>query len=372
MNKSEHRATSPWEGLASYSANRLPAEAARVASLINMSLNENPFGPSPRVFEAIRKAALESHFYPDNLHLELKDRLARDASLNPDQVLITAGSAAFLGIAAQTLLSPASNAVTSAKSYNLYDVVTQAAGARLIQAPMRDDTFDLDAIRNELTAETRLVFISNPNNPTGTILAPETIERFLDRLPEKVTVVLDEAYSNFAEYFARERGVEYSRSFDYVRAGRNVLVLRTFSKAHGLAGLRIGYGLAPTALIQRFACIRMQFSVTNLAASAALAALDDTAHIRKTLVNNSQQAAWLTERVRELGLSVKPTWANFLYLETGDDSDSLTARMHGRGVIIRPLTQWGAPGAIRVTIGTPEQNKKFIAALRDERPCCAR
>jgi histidinol-phosphate aminotransferase len=372
MSKSKRHVLALRENLTGHSAGRSPAEAPRLVPFINMSLNENPFGPSPRVFEAIRKAALESNFYPDNLHLELKERLAWDAGLNPDQVLITAGSAAFLGIAAQTLLSPTSNAVTSVKSYNLYDVVTQAAGARLIQAPMRNDTFDLDAIRNELTAETRLVYISNPNNPTGTILEPEVIERFLDQLPEKITVVLDEAYSNFAEYFALERGIEYSKSFDFVRDGRNVLVLRTFSKAHGLAGLRIGYGFAPAALIERFTRKRMQFSVTNIASSAALAALDDTTHIQKTLVNNSQQAAWLTERVNELGLRVKPTWANFLYLEIGDDSDKLSARMRGRGVIIRPLSLWGAPGAIRVTIGAPAQNEKFIAALHKERSCCAR
>jgi histidinol-phosphate aminotransferase len=229
---------------------------------------------------------------------------------------------------------------------------------------MRGDGYDLDAILSAINGNTRVVFIANPNNPTGTMLPPADVESFLDRVPERVTVVLDEAYADFAEYFARQRGCEYSRSLEYVRQGRNVVVLRTFSKAHGLAGLRVGYGFAPAALMAYFARMREVFSVTGIAEAAALAALDDSEHIRLALDNNAAGVISLTEGVSEMGLRVVPTWGNFLYIDVREDANTLTRRLQKEGVIIRPLNAWGAPSAIRVTVGTPEQNQRFLAAMR--------
>ena len=184
-------------------------------------------------------------------------------------------------------------------------------------------------------------------------------------MPEQVCVVLDEAYCDFAEYFARQRGVEYSHSMQYVREGRNIVVLRTFSKAHGLAGARIGYGIAPAEQISYFARMRTVFSVTNVAEAGALAAIEDEQHIRKTLENNAAGVEYLSKKIGEMGLRVVPTWANFLYVEVGEDAAALGKRMQDEGVIIRPLTgKWGAPQAIRITVGTPEQNRKCLAALK--------
>ncbi len=340
------------------------AERESRVDCIKMASNENPFGPSPLAVEAIRRAAAEAHLYPDNESSELRQHLCELHGMAQDQALVTAGSTSFLSIIARTLLAPGLNAVTSERSFIVYPVVTRAAGARLIEVPMREHTFDLDALLAAMDAGTRVAFIANPNNPTGTLLVPAEIERFLDRVPDHVTVVLDEAYADFAAYFARERGSEYSRSLHYVRDGRKLVVLRTFSKAHGLAGMRIGYGFADASLIQYFARMRTVFSVTAVAEAAALAALEDKQHVRLALENNAAGAKWLSQRLSELGLRVAPTWANFLYLEIGEDAASFARRLQDEGVIVRPLAAWGAPKAIRVTIGTPEQNEKFVSAIK--------
>jgi len=244
-------------------------------------------------------------------------------------------------------------------------VVTRAVGARFTTVPMTGDTYDLDAILAAITPETRLIFVANPNNPTGTLIDVPTMDRFIERVPKHVCVVLDEAYAEFAEYFAAERHQPYSRSMDYVREGRNVAVLRTFSKAQGLAGLRIGYGIAPADLMQYFVRMKTVFTVSGVAEAAALAAIDDTQHIRRTQENNAAGAKWIEQHVREMGFKVVPTWANFLFIELGEDASAVARRLQDEGVIIRPLTgSWGAPTAIRVTIGTPAQNELFLRAFK--------
>jgi histidinol-phosphate aminotransferase len=215
-----------------------------------------------------------------------------------------------------------------------------------------------------IDGNTRIVYLSNPNNPTGTIVAAQDLDRFLHQLPDHVILVLDEAYYDFAQYLATQRGVDYSHSLKYVNQGRKVVVLRTFSKAHGLAGVRVGYGIGPTELMSYFARMRTTFSVSAPAQAAALAALEDEAHVQKALVNNAEQAARLTESLREMGYEVAPTWANFLYCELGEDAAAVSQRLQAEGVIIRPLGPWGAPTAIRVTIGTPDQNGTFLKAFK--------
>jgi histidinol-phosphate aminotransferase len=352
--------------LVSYQPGKSQRQAREESGLecIKLASNENPFGPSPRAIEAINHAALNLHLYPDNDNLDLRLRLATLYEMEPDQVLVTAGSTAFLDIISRTLLAPGLNAVTSERSFIMYPVVTHAAGAELIEAPMRGDRYDLDALLAAIDRRTRVVFLANPNNPTGTVVSAREVERFLDRVPERVTVVLDEAYYDFASYFARLRGFDYSRSLDYVRQGRNVVVLRTFSKTHGLAGLRIGYGFAPAAFLKYLARMRTVFSVTSIAEAGALAALDDHAHVRLTLENNVVGAQWLGERIAEMGLRSGTTWANFLYIELGEDAGRVADKLQDCGVIVRPLSAWGAPTAMRVTIGTPGQNEKFLAALK--------
>jgi len=344
------------------------AEAESGVPCIKLASNENPFGPSPLALEAMHAALAEGNFYPDANTDALREALAAKHDLQPDQVLVTPGSTGLLNLSARTTLMPGLNAVSSRLSFIQYQVVTRATGATFIEAPLLDNGFDLDAVAEAINADTRLVFLANPNNPTGTLFDAAALDRFLDRIPEHVVVVIDEAYYEFAQYFAEQRGVEYSHSLDYVRQGRNVLVLRTFSKAHGLAGLRIGYGMGPAELIGYCAGLHVTFSVSGVAQSAALAALKDEAHIGKTLRNNAEGTQWLCEQFREMGYQPVPTWANFVYCDVGEDSVAVVKRMQDAGVIIRPLKPWGAPAAIRVSAGTPEENQQFLAAFKKVMP----
>jgi len=331
---------------------------------VKMASNENPFGPSPKAVEAMQAVLAESNFYPDNDAIELRQRLAEHHNVLPEQIVPTAGSTALLGIIARTLLSPGLNAITSERSFIVYPIATQAAGGQLIQVPMRNNGFDLNAIASAVDQHTRIIYISNPNNPTGTLIPAKDLDRFLDEVPEHVIVILDEAYYDFAEYFGTIRGVECSHALDYVNLGRKLVVLRTFSKAHGLAGVRVGYGIGPAELMGYFARMRTTFSISTVAQAAALAALDDEAHVRKTLKNNAEQAERLIAGIAELGYPPIPTWTNFLYCELGDDAAAVAKRLQAEGVIVRPLGPWGAPTAIRITVGTPQQNDVLLRAFK--------
>jgi len=340
------------------------AQQESQVNCIKMASNENPFGPSPKAVAAMQAALADCHFYPDNDAADLRQKLAELHQVSPEQVVPAAGSTALLGIAARVLLAPGLNAITSERSFIIYPIATQAAGGKLIRVAMRNDGFDLDAIAGAVDGNSRLIFLANPNNPTGTIVDATALNRFIDQLPDHVVVILDEAYYDFAQHFANVRRVEYSQGLDFVKQGRRLIVLRTFSKAHGLAGVRAGYGVGPVELMTYLARVRTTFSVSSPAQAAALGALDDEAHVRRALDNNARQAQRLNDELAELGVRVAPTWANFLYCELGEDAASVANRLQGEGVIVRPLGPWGAPTAIRVTIGTPEQNTVFLAAFK--------
>ena len=346
------------------SPNQVPP--ATQLHLIKLDSNENPFGPSPLAIEAMQFALTSTHFYPDDDCTQLRSKLAACHAVSPEQVLVTAGSTEMLSLLCHTMLVPGLNAVTSERSFIVYGMLVHATGAQLIQAPMRKhkDAFDLDAILAAINPQTRIVFLANPNNPTGTMLDAPAIDKFLAEVPAHVVVVLDEAYYDFAAHSAALRKVEYSRSLEYVRRDASVIVLRTFSKAHGLAGLRVGYGLGPAELLAYCARIRNTYSVSSVAQAGALAALDDHNHIAHVVSNNASQAQLLTEGLSALGHRVVPTAANFLYCDVGKDASALAVRLRDEGISVRPLAAWGAPGSIRVTIGTPEQNQLFLAAMR--------
>jgi histidinol-phosphate aminotransferase len=341
-----------------------PAVVERQHRLIKLDSNENPFGPSPRAIEAMRLSLPASYAYPDDDCAELRHKLAMFHSVQPDQVLITAGSTALLGLLCQTMLGPGLNAVTSERSFVVYAIAVHAAGARLIETPMQDDAFDLDAMLAAIDENTRLVFLANPNNPTGTMRGAEAVDRFVAQLPGHVVVVLDEAYYEFAMHFAKLHEVEYSRSLDYVRQSVSVVVLRTFSKAYGLAGLRVGYGLGPAELLAYCARMRNTFSVSSVAQAAAVAALDDPMHIERVIANNASQSQIVSMGLAELGFRVVPTWTNFVYCDVGEDASGIANRLRNEGVSVRALGMWDAPNCIRVSIGTAEQNQFFLSAAR--------
>jgi histidinol-phosphate aminotransferase len=343
-----------------------PAQHAREFQprLIRLDSNENPFGPSPHAIEAMRAALAGAHAYPDDECTELRRKLAAHHGLPPEQVLVTAGSTALLSLLCQTLLVPGLNAVTSERSFIVYSLAVHATGVRLIEAPMRNDAFDLEAILQAIDGNTRLVFVANPNNPTGTMISEEIVDRFLSRVPGHVVVVLDEAYYEFAVHLASAGEARYPDSVDYVRRGASVVVLRTFSKAHGLAGLRIGYGLGPAELLTYCARMRNTFSVASVAQRAAIAAIDDRCHIERVVANNTAQAKVLAGGLSELGYRVVPTCANFVYSDVTEYASTFADRLLQEGISVRPLGPWGAPNCIRVSIGTPEQNQFFLHGVR--------
>ena len=331
--------------------------------LIRLDSNENPFGPSPRAVTAMREVLGAVGSYPDDECSRLRSELALFHHLPYEQIMVTAGSTQMLALLCQTLLAPGLNAITSERSFIVYGMAAHAAGAQLIEAPMQNDHVDLTAILDVINEHTRLIFLANPNNPTGTMLEAGDVDRFVAEVPGHVVVVLDEAYYEFASSFAERRKTEYSRSSRYLRQGASVVVLRTFSKVHGLAGLRMGYGLGPAELLGY--CARMQntFSVSSVAQAAALAAMEDHDHIFRTLANNANQAQVLGVGLSELGYRVIPTWANFLYCDLGEDAAEVAQRLHSEGVRVRPLGAWGAPTCMRVSIGSPEQNEKLLAGM---------
>jgi histidinol-phosphate aminotransferase len=335
---------------ATIAPNTTAAALERRSQLIKLDSNENPFGPSAHVIDAMRAALGGANLYPDDDCSHLRHKLATHHELPPEQVLLTAGSTGLLSLLCQTLLAPGLNAVTSERSFIVYSMAVQAAGAQLVEAPMRDDTFDLAAILD-------------PNNPTGTMVEAGVVEWFLAQLPGHVVLVLDEAYYEFALHFAALRHITYSNSLNYVRQGASVVVLRTFSKAHGLAGLRVGYGLGPAELLGYCARMRNTFSVSSVAQAAALAALDDDHHILHVVDNNAVQSRVLAQGLSALGYRVVPTSANFVFCDAGEDAAAFASRLQDEGVAVRPLGSWGAPSCIRVTIGTAEQNQAFVRAV---------
>jgi histidinol-phosphate aminotransferase len=332
---------------------------------IKMASNENPFGPSPRALAAAMEAASQANFYPDNEVSELRLKIAASHGVGAEHVCVGNGSTALLDTIARTLLAPGLNAITSRLSFIVYPIATKAAGGEFVQVALRDGGFDLPAIAQRIDEKTRIVYLANPNNPTGTMFDAAALDRFLGQVPEHVLVLLDEAYCDFAEAFASERGVEYSRSLEHVKQGRhNLMVLRTFSKAHGLAGLRIGYAVGDPRLVEILTRVRITFAVSNVSQAAAIAALDDTEHVRAAVENNLTGARLIGKALAEMGLPVPPTWANFVFVEMGESAENIARRLQDEGVIVRPLTAWGAPHAMRVTIGTPAQNQMFLSAFR--------
>jgi histidinol-phosphate aminotransferase len=332
--------------------------------MIKLDSNENPFGPSPLAVKAMQAVLADCSTYPDDEASTLRLKLAESRGVKIEQILVTGGLTELLGMLARTFLANGLNAITSERSFIVYRLATEAANAQLMEVPMRRDRFDLRGIAAAVNQNTRIIFLANPNNPTGTVVTTDEVDHFLTHLPEHVVVILDEAYYEFAADFAARRGVKYSHSLNYVHEGRNIVVLRTFSKVHGLAGVRVGYGIAPPELVSRVSRQRGLYCVSNLAQAGALAAIEDTAHIRKAVDNNTDQSERLMQAISELGYAATATWANFLYSELGRGARTFAKLLEVEGIMVRALDQWGAPQAIRITIGTPEQNDALLRALR--------
>jgi histidinol-phosphate aminotransferase len=324
---------------------------------IKLASNENPLGPSPLAVEAARKAVAVSNRYPDGSGFYLREALAKKHGIPPDNIILGGGSTELIDLSARMALVPGDCGVTSYGSFPLYYIAIRATGATYLDVPMRDYHFDLEAIARDLPEETKLIFLANPNNPTGTMFSADNLDAFLARVPEHVLVVLDEAYCDYVD------DPSYSRSIDVVRGGRSLLVLRTFSKVYGLAGLRIGYGIGPAALLGEMHKIRGPFNTSVVAQAAALAALHDAEHVRRSVESNRAGIAQLASGLHSLKIKFVPSVANFILVIFGTDTEPLVEELLKLGVIVRPMRWMGFPTAIRVTVGTHEENEKFLHAL---------
>jgi histidinol-phosphate aminotransferase len=324
---------------------------------VKLASNENPLGPSPRALEALRNSLDRANFYPDGGGYYLRQKLAELQQLDMSQIILGSGSTDLIELVARTFLTAGDQGITSQSAFYIYRLAIEEMGAELIQTPLRENAFDLAAIAHAVTQRTKVIYIANPNNPTGRMVTADDVDRFLGALPPRVLVVLDEAYYEYV----RDPG--YSHSLDYVRNGRNVLVLRTFSKVYGLAGLRLGYGMGNPELIEALNRVRSPFNANSLAQAAGLAAIDDQEHVAHSVESNAHEMKFVTEELALAGVRYTPSAGNFLLVDTGRDCEEDFLRLLHEGVIVRPMKLYGFPTSLRVTIGRHEDNEKFLECL---------
>jgi histidinol-phosphate aminotransferase len=330
----------------------LPAD-----DIIKLASNENPLGPSRKALAAMRQALGHVNLYPDGNAYYLKEKLATKLGVTPAHLILGNGSNEVIEFVGHALVSAGAEVVVSQYCFAVYPIITALLGGKLVVVPAKAYGHDLDAMLASITPNTRVVFVANPNNPTGTAVRAEDLARFVAAVPENVVLALDEAYIEFLD--------NPLDLLPEIRAGRkpNLLLMRTFSKIYGLAGLRLGYGIGHPDLIAEFEKVRQPFNINAVAQAGALAALDDTAHAEKTRRINSRGLKFYARACRKLGLEVLPSSANFILVRVGD-GHGVFDRMQRLGVIVRPMGGYQLPEWIRISIGTPKDNKRCLAALQ--------
>jgi histidinol-phosphate aminotransferase len=326
------------------------------AEIIKLASNENPLGPSPAALDAMDQALAQVHLYPDGSAYYLKEKLAQCLGVQPHHLILGNGSNEIIEFLGHALCAPGTNVVVSQYCFAIYPIVARLFGADVVTVPARDYGHDLPAMARAVTDRTRLLFVANPNNPTGTLAPRDQVQALIDQVPDHVLLVLDEAYLEYLEAPADW--------LPLVRAGvkPNLLLMRTFSKIHGLAGLRLGYGLGHPELIGALEKVRQPFNINTVAQAGALAALDDHGHVARTRANNFQGLAFLQEGFGRLRLTYVPSAANFVLVRVGDGQRVFQA-LQARGVITRPMAGYGLPEWIRVSVGTPAENARCVKAL---------
>ena len=327
------------------------------AGIVKLASNENPLGVSPRAKAAIKKAVAELGRYPDGNAFELKAALSRRYRVPEECIVVGNGSNDLLEMAAAVFLAPGRSAVYSQHAFAVYPLATQARGARGIVAPARNYGHDLGAMLAAIVPDTRMVFVANPNNPTGSFVPGEELEAFVARVPREVAVVVDEAYT---EYLPRE--LRYD-SVAWLKKYPNFILTRTFSKVYGLAGLRVGFGFMQPGVAELLNRVRQPFNVNSLALAAAAAALEDSAFVAKSWKMNRAGMATLARGLAKLGLATLPSCANFVTFQVSQ-AKTVYGKLLRQGVIVRPLAGYEMPDHLRVTVGTPKENERFLEALR--------
>lgn len=334
-------------------------ELGLTGEVIKLASNENPLGTSPLALAAMRSAVEESALYPDDNCYYLKNALARRHGVDAPEIIVGNGSVEILPLITLAYLHPQDNAVVSQGAFIWYKIAVGIAGAELIEAPMRDHAHDLTAMRSAIRKNTKLVFIANPNNPTGTMVTRDAVNDFFRQVPDDILVVIDEAY---CDYIADPR---YPNSLEIFRERKNIVILRTFSKIYGLAGTRLGYGIARREIVADLMKLRVSFNVNRIAQAAGIAALEDEAFVKESIAVNEEGKTFLSDAYKDLGLFFLPTFGNFFFVDFGKDSLPIFEALQKRGIIARPIREYGFPNALRITIGTEGENRRLIAALKE-------
>ena len=327
-----------------------------IESSIKLASNENPIGPSPKAVAALHACIDDVNRYPDGACFELRARLVQHLGVGERQLVFGCGADEVLELLMKTFVGPGDEVIMPWPSFAMYPIVIKGMGGVVVEVPLRDDfTHDLDAMLDAVTERTKVVFVCNPNNPTGTSIGAEAFARFVENLPDTVILAVDEAYYEFV------RRADFPRTIELLNERPETLVLRTFSKIYGLAGLRIGYGVGHADLVGYLERARHPFNVNRLAEAAAIAALDDEEHVNQTRELNAQGIEYLTTELEAMGLDVAETDTNFLLVRGGENIYESLLRC---GVIVRPMHAFGLPAHVRITIGLPEENERLVKALR--------
>ncbi len=324
-----------------------------ISGTIKLASNESPVGPSPKAIAAVKKIVEGLNRYPDGSGFYLSQTLAKKYDVDPSRIILGNGSNELIELVVRTFIQPGDEVISADPSFVVYKMITQAAGGTNVIVPCKEMRHDLDAMAERITARTKIIFIANPNNPTGTMNTRLEMHRLMERMPDHVIVAVDEAYFEYVTH------ADYPDSLDYLKEGKNILALRTFSKIYGLAGLRIGYGITTAEIAELMNKVRQPFNTSSLAQAAALAALADRKHVEKAIAVNNEGKQYLYQSFGQLGVSFVPTETNFILFETALEAKEVYGGLLKQGVIIRPM----GGQRLRVTIGLPDENKRFIAEL---------
>ncbi|MBO9539402.1 histidinol-phosphate transaminase [bacterium] len=351
------------EQLVPYKAGKPIEEVQREYGLervYKLASNENPLGSSPLAIEAIRESLSHLHLYPDAAGFSLRTALAEKYKVTPENVILGAGSEGIMATIVRTFLHGNEEVLTSEGTFIGFMVLAKAQGVPIVTTPLKDYAYDLDAMLAAITPWTKLIYLANPNNPTGTIFTREAFERFLAAVPPHIIIILDEAYYEYV-------GDRYDYPDSMLYRADNVITLRTFSKAYGLAGIRIGYGLGHESLISQLSKVKLPFEAGAPAQAAGVAALGDTEFLARTLENNRKGLAMLREGFDRLGVKHVPSDTNFIMLDLGTEAEVMRIyeTLLTRGIIVRPLKGFGLPHCLRVSVGLPEENEAFLKAFAE-------
>ncbi|MFO7556926.1 MAG: histidinol-phosphate transaminase [Desulfobacterales bacterium] len=328
-----------------------------IVDSIKIASNENPLGPSPMAVEAIKKAMVKLNRYPDGSGYDLIRKISDYIGLSPQNIVLGNGSDEIIGMLAFAMLQPGDEAILPNPSFLMYEIMVRGSGAMPIFVPLTSFCIDLEEIKKKITSKTRMIFLCNPNNPTGTIFSKKNFENFIREIPPEVIVVVDEAYIEFV------RDQNCAKSIEYIDNDRPLITLRTFSKAYGLAGLRIGYGVMPAEIAGILNRIRLPFNASSLAQAGAVAALEDSVFLKKVISLIHEGLDFLYDALERRNIKYFPTQANFFLVDVHKDADEIYEKMLRQGVIVRSMKSYGYPNYIRINVGLHEENVRFLKAL---------